>query len=817
MTPRFESDNTDLDPSYCRFGAEALAKLLQTIESQVDEVEKSEDIEYVHKMRVTSRRIRATMPLFSGCFPKKRYKKWLNEVKKVTQFLGAARDLDVQIEFIKKNINFLQPLEPKTGMDALLEWHIEQRTNLQSNIVNGLEELEESRVLKEIKSYCEQIIKESTSNPFNLYSVREKAFWQISSKLDEFLAMEEYVHLENEILKHHEMRIRAKWLRYTMECYAALYPKELSDEIEMMKNFQDTLGEMHDCDVWIERVPKFIQELQGENQLVQEKPESKAEEQQGLLKFLIFIKEERKKQFEKFVSTWDTEKSKNAFEELRKNASAGFVAAGYRTLAELANPYVKIAVIAGIHANLDALEAVIRDAERRGITVFLNAGDSLGLGFFPSEVVQKLYSKNTLSVQGNYDLEVLDKNKILEGPERFAVEYARRTLAKSYEIYLKTMPSKLELEMDRKKLLMIYEIPDVTGENHDGNEEEKKFQEFAHNAKADLVLFGEAHEQFAKEISGVLFVNPGSVGRAGDGKPQAAYAAMTANPFSVELLKVDYNVEAAAEAYRRKRAPESYAQSLLRGVFLEDVIAEDKAKENDMETKCPSVTAKCRIVAGKYCSDMKHSEQVTKLSLELFESLQDLHKLGVRERCWLECAAVLHDIGLSQGSSAHHKNTLRLILNDTQLPFTSIERQVIGNIARYHRKGCPKNKHYSYMSLNRELRRKVSVLASILRLADGLDFSHQSIVESTVTQVNLDIVNVTVKIVFNSILEEQGFNRKKDLFEKTFAKKIAIVWKYQPRAPDGSSQSIGTGEPATTPNSTREQPSQSNTPNAKVL
>ena len=104
---------------------------------------------------------------------------------------------------------------------------------------------------------------------------------------------------------------------------------------------------------------------------------------------------------------WDEKKSKNSFEEMRRNASAGFVAAGYRTKAELANPYVKIAVIADVHANLNALEAVLQDAERRGITVFLNAGDIIGFGAFPNEVIQTLYSKNALSVVGNFDLEVL--------------------------------------------------------------------------------------------------------------------------------------------------------------------------------------------------------------------------------------------------------------------------------------------------------------------------------------------------------------------------------------------------------------------------
>ena len=662
-------------------------------------------------------------------------------------------------------------------MEALLEWHIDQRTYLQSNIINGLQELKESRVLQQTSCYCEQIIKETASTSFDLFAVREKAFWQISPKLDEFLAMEDYVHKENEILKHHEMRIRAKWLRYTMEAFAPLYQEELSEEIEMMKNFQDTLGEMHDCDVWIERIPKFINEIENEIATFPENEKAIAEGNQDLLKFLDHIKEKRKNHYENFVSFWDKEKSKNAFEELRKNASAGFVAAGYRTEAELANPYVKIAVIADIHANLNALEAVLQDAERRGITVFLNAGDIIGFGAFPNEVIQTLYSKNALSVIGNYDLEVLDKNNKGKGPKKFALEYARKTLAKAYETYLRTLPSKLELEIAHKKLLMIHGTPDSVDEHLYHDTPEERFQELAKTAGADIIVFGHSHEQFTKKAGGALFINPGSVGRPGDGNPQAAYAAITASPFSVELVRVSYDVEAAADALRRTGAPESYAQMLLRGLPLEDIIAEDKARENDMERKCTLMARSTRRVARKYWPDMKHSEQVRKLSLELFDALQDLHKLGKRERCWLECAAILHDIGLSQGPKAHHKKSLNLILNETQLPFTSIERRVIGNIARYHRKGCPQYKHYNFKSLSRELRRKVTTLVGILRLADGLDFSHQSIVQNVEAHVAFENVTVQGSVLLNPVLEEYAVNKKKDVFEKSFKKKVVMTWK----------------------------------------
>ena len=55
---------------------------------------------------------------------------------------------------------------------------------------------------------------------------------------------------------------------------------------------------------------------------------------------------------------------------------------------------------------------------------------SLGFGAFPNEVIQMLYSNNALSVIGNFDLEVLDKNKKEKSSKKFALEYTRNVLAK---------------------------------------------------------------------------------------------------------------------------------------------------------------------------------------------------------------------------------------------------------------------------------------------------------------------------------------------------------------------------------------------------
>lgn len=57
-----------------------------------------EDIEELHAMRVSSRRLRAAMDAFAGAFPERSFRKHLRRVKEITDTLGAARDLDVAVE-----------------------------------------------------------------------------------------------------------------------------------------------------------------------------------------------------------------------------------------------------------------------------------------------------------------------------------------------------------------------------------------------------------------------------------------------------------------------------------------------------------------------------------------------------------------------------------------------------------------------------------------------------------------------------------------------------------------------------------------------
>jgi exopolyphosphatase/guanosine-5'-triphosphate,3'-diphosphate pyrophosphatase len=122
--------------------------------------------------------------------------------------------------------------------------------------------------------------------------------------------------------------------------------------------------------------------------------------------------------------------------------------------------------------------------------------------------------------------------------------------------------------------------------------------------------------------------------------------------------------------------------------------------------------------------DEAHSLQDARLALCLFDLLAELHQLGEEYRELLHYAALLHDIGYAQGYWGHHKTSYRLIGGASLPGLTERQKQVVANVARYHRGAGPSLAHGGFAALDEGDREAVKVLGAILRLADGLDRSH---------------------------------------------------------------------------------------------
>lgn len=184
-----------------------------------------------------------------------------------------------------------------------------------------------------------------------------------------------------------------------------------------------------------------------------------------------------------------------------------------------------------------------------------------------------------------------------------------------------------------------------------------------------------------------------------------------------------------------------------------------------------------RHLAESLHFEKAHSQQVAKLALKIFDQTHSLHKLGFQEREYLEAAALLHEIGLFVSHAQHHRHSYYLIRNSELLGFTENEKEIIANIARYHRKSHPKVKHEGFRKLGADDQKIICRLASILRIADGLDRTHSSAIRDVRCRVTGRNVSITLQRR-NRLpieLEVWGADRKKKLFEETFRANVRFA------------------------------------------
>lgn len=172
--------------------------------------------------------------------------------------------------------------------------------------------------------------------------------------------------------------------------------------------------------------------------------------------------------------------------------------------------------------------------------------------------------------------------------------------------------------------------------------------------------------------------------------------------------------------------------------------------------------------------DEQHSLHVAHLALDIAFSLCTLYKIGENDIRLLHAAAILHDIGYFINYSSHHKHSYHLIRHADLIGFTPRERELVAQIARYHRKALPKKKHEQYMRLSPEDQQLVSRLGGILRLADGLDRRRNSLV--TGVECLLSPSKFVLRLVGTDDLSVEMFGAKikGDLFQVAFKLELIV-------------------------------------------
>jgi predicted phosphodiesterase len=246
---------------------------------------------------------------------------------------------------------------------------------------------------------------------------------------------------------------------------------------------------------------------------------------------------------------------------------------------------MRYALISDIHANLPALQAVLRDiAAREGVNATYHLGDLVGYAPWPNEVVEMLIAFGIPGVAGNYDSTVATDYKhcgcqyedpLQEQLSHLSYAWTRAHVSPRTKAYLGGLPFRIDIRPDGGH------VSGLTVSLVHGNQalntvyvHEDRSDAFLARMGAglgaragDVVCFGHTHIPWQRVVEGVHYVNTGSVGRPKDGDWRASYVLLdaTANRVVSEIVRVEYDVDSAARSILASELPDDFAAYLRQG------------------------------------------------------------------------------------------------------------------------------------------------------------------------------------------------------------------------------------------------------------
>ena len=213
---------------------------------------------------------------------------------------------------------------------------------------------------------------------------------------------------------------------------------------------------------------------------------------------------------------------------------------------------MKLAVLADIHGNGDALRAVLADLdERGGADRLFVLGDIVLLGPDPEDVVELLMGRGALGVCGNVDRFLLDTDWRAFEPgsederaDQALCMWALERLSGPAQAWLRALPAQRELRLGDQRVLLVHGSPRSDRDVIKADTPDDDVHEMIAGTEADLILFGHTHEMLDRTLEGHRLVNPGAVGYPQGQTGTACYVLLTwQESWQVTCCLVRYDVE----------------------------------------------------------------------------------------------------------------------------------------------------------------------------------------------------------------------------------------------------------------------------------
>jgi len=240
---------------------------------------------------------------------------------------------------------------------------------------------------------------------------------------------------------------------------------------------------------------------------------------------------------------------------------------------------LRYAIIADIHSNLEALEAVLGDLADKNIDQYVCAGDVVGYGADPKPCLDRVRDLCEVSVAGNHDWAVARtlSMEFFNSYAREAIEWTWTQLTDDDIAWLRDRPLQADVGDDAMIVQSTVHDPeafDYLLTSYDAYLSIKVLEKplcFVGHSHIPITFIerGGLGFTFADEIDLAKFtkaiVNPGSVGQPRDENPRASYAVYDTDTSKVSLFRVDYDIDACCAKIEKAGLPQVLADRLRVG------------------------------------------------------------------------------------------------------------------------------------------------------------------------------------------------------------------------------------------------------------
>jgi len=228
---------------------------------------------------------------------------------------------------------------------------------------------------------------------------------------------------------------------------------------------------------------------------------------------------------------------------------------------------MRTAVLADVHSNLEALKAVLEHIRLQRIKNIIIAGDLLGYGANPNEVLELLEINKADMIIGEHDSAVLSLQHMdfLSKYAQQAIIYTVRVLTKINKDFLHGLPEVHKTTIDEKEVTMVHGSPNNPKEYVYSTTPNARLLGMLNETKSDILLMGHTHQPFVRRIGNRLAINPGSVGQPRTNEPEANYCILDPEYMQATIQRVKYDVGKAAKKIIEAGLPRYLADRLFEG------------------------------------------------------------------------------------------------------------------------------------------------------------------------------------------------------------------------------------------------------------